>query len=49
MHDGVEVPACPRALLIRIGEAGGGNVGRNADELVSSVQLASFREGYTSL
>lgn len=48
MHDGVEVPACHRALLIRIGEAGGGNVGRNADELVS-VQLASFREGYTSL
>lgn len=32
MHDRAEVPTCPRALLIRIGEAGGGYVGRNADK-----------------
>lgn len=32
MHDWAEVPTCPRALLIRIGEAGGSDVGKNADE-----------------
>lgn len=32
MHDRAEVPTCPKAALIRIGEAGGSDVAKNADE-----------------